>query len=784
MDPLFSAPSTSETTLTDTRFAHDRAASNGPPKPPPSPAGSEAPTVSASSSSASIPVSVPAPLSSPSPSPTPSTPIDLQRTILVEDGHPGQPAAAPGDPAHAQPTRETPAAGASAAAATQGQAPAQGQTAAPAPAPASALTPAAARALRRKRRRRRAMISRLLPAWSVSLIVHLVIFVALGAATFSDVAVETPVNIDTALGGLDRVMEETPILADPADQRLDELGDSRDLSAPAAQDDELWADERPDQGGVIATVALPTPTPTIRGVVAGDAERRLGSAVGLADLKRSPISQIPAAALSSDLYGGGNFGGDPTFGVGDTGEALNQLAHEILNHLVDHKVTVVWLLDESSSMSDDQREIAKEFDRVSSELNRFVPADKKAAGALNHALVGFGEKVHVLIDKPTTNADVIRDQIARMPIDETGIENTMRAIRESVGAFSRVVSKERKMLLVLATDESGDDGAEVEQTLEVLKKYNVPLYVLGRQAIFGYPYAHLKHVDKVTNDVYYPTIRRGPETVDVEIFQWDGLYDRWDEKPSGFAPWELARLARDSGGIYFLLPTEEGMRLHETEKTYSISQLKEYMPEYLSRDAYTQRRTESDLRRHLHLIVSATQDPNFRYRREFPIDPAGQIQAALEEGPKATIRLNDLIDLEERLKALKKHRDREPLRRWRAHYDLMLAQVVVFQIKAYEYRALMAQLAREPRKPSKAPSPNLAITFVVDHAPKGLAPETETAERYAEANKLLNNVIAEYPNTPWADLAKDALTRGFSVVLNQWEHSPNYKERESYVPKY
>ena len=744
MDPLFSTPSTSETTLTDTRFDHDAAPSNGHPRPA-SPR-ADSPTASLSGSNA-----VPSP-----PSPTPPTPIDLQKTILVEDCHAGEPvAAAPGA--------------------------APGPAAPPPPPPE---TPAAARALRRKRRRRRALLRRLLPAWSVSLMVHLAIFVILGAATFSEVADNRPVNINTALGGLDRVVEETPIFADPADERLDELGDPRDLSAPAPEDEQLWADERPDQGAMIAAVGLPTTTPAIRGVVPrADAERKLGPSGELADLKRSPISQIPDA-VATDLFGGGNFGGDPTFGVGEIGDALNQLAHEILNHLVDHKVTVVWLLDESSSMRDDKKTIAQNFDRVSAELNKFIPADKKAAGALNHALVGFGERVHIELAKPTTDADVVRRAMAQLRIDETGTENTMRAIREAVGAFSRVVSKDRKMLLVLATDESGDDGGEVEETLEALKKYNVPLYVIGRQAVFGFPNAHHKYVDPVTKDVYYPTIRRGPETADVEIFQWDGLYDRWDEKPSGFAPWELARLTRDSGGIYFLLPSEEFLRLHEVEKTYSISQLKEYMPEYLSRAAYIQRRTESDLRRNLHLIVSETQNPDFRYRREFPVEPAALVQAALEEGPKATIRLDALLEIQKRLESLKKHRDREPLRRWRAHYDLMLAQVVVFQIKAYEYRALMAQLAREPRKPSKAPTPNLAITFVVDHGPKGLAPESETAKKYAEANQLLNNVIAEYPGTPWADLAKDSLTRGFSVVLNQWEHSPNYKERESYVPKY
>ena len=111
----------------------------------------------------------------------------------------------------------------------------------------------------------------------------------------------------------------------------------------------------------------------------------------------------------------------------------------------------------------------------------------------------------------------------------------------------------------------------------------MPIYVIGRQSLFGYERAHLRYVDPVTKDVYWPTIRRGPETADIELLQWDGLHDRWDEQPSGFAPYELARLAKDSGGIYFLLPSEENMRVRQREKAYSIATLKEYVPDYDSR---------------------------------------------------------------------------------------------------------------------------------------------------------------------------------------------------------
>ncbi len=64
----------------------------------------------------------------------------------------------------------------------------------------------------------------------------------------------------------------------------------------------------------------------------------------------------------------------------EIGVALDQLAREILRHLKDHKLTVVWLFDESTSMQDDQKTIVEKFDRVSSELKLNVDPSKKAAG--------------------------------------------------------------------------------------------------------------------------------------------------------------------------------------------------------------------------------------------------------------------------------------------------------------------------------------------------------------------------------------------------------------------
>ena len=643
----------------------------------------------------------------------------------------------------------------------------------------------------RSRKRRHSRFRHLLPAWSVSLVVHVVILTALAAATFTAQDRNSkPINFDSALAGYRQgEPEDMNILADPADIPRDqavgtEYGGKAIEVAQATTDS---AGEGDDGGGAIVATAFgsgtPSATPRFRGTgkKAINERNSLPNNLNIAGIQQSPLNTLPVAA-AADLYGGGLIAGDPVFDVKNIGAALDQLAREILRHLKDHKLTVVWLFDESTSMQDDQRSILEKFDRVSSELKKNIEPGKKSSGALNHAIVGFGEGIDFVLKKPTLDIDEIGRAIKKLRTDMSGVENTMHAIVRAVEVYADIIGKDRKLMMILVTDESSEDGADVEEARQALKKYRVPLYVIGRQALFGYQFAHHRYVDPVTKDVYHPVIHRGPETADVEIFQWDGLYDRWDEQPSGFAPWELARLTKDSGGIYFLLPSEEFMRIRQRERAYSSVRLKEYQPEYNSRKVYFQNRTSHLLRRFLYEIIAETK--TYIYRRDFPIDAGELTRAAAPEMEKATRKLQQLLEIQKRLESMKPAREREPEMRWKAHYDLMLAQTVAFEVKAYEYRALMNQIIKKPPLPSKQPTPDLAITFVVDHAQEPLAPRDETAKKYAEAKRLLEDVILKHPTSPWADLARDTLDRGFSVKLNEWHHSPKYAERSQFVPKY
>lgn len=622
------------------------------------------------------------------------------------------------------------------------------------------------------------------PAWALSAIVHGTVFGVLAVAGLTP---QIQNEIVRTIGAApfdpkltDRHAEDMAIL-DPISAEPSEM-------ATTPLDMEVVTSSGSGFTGIGSAVA-PSPTPAMRG-------RRSGSPGGIStdklpDVKTpgvsSPVAGFVPGAPTVDLQGRSGVAGDPARPIESIGEALDQLAAEIIRQIAGKKLTVIWMFDESGSMRDDQKAVRDKFDHVASELKGQLDAEQKEAGVLTHLIVGFGQDLHFDLPKPTADIDLIGKAIDRLRVDESGFEHTLQAIRQTIDKFASLITKERRLMIVLVTDESGDDGAQIEEARVSALRHDVPIYVIGRQSLFGYDRAHLLYEDPVTKDHYWPAIKRGPETAAIECLQWDGLHERWDEQPAGFPPYELARMVKDTGGIYFLLPNEENLRVRRREQRYSSDILREYMPEYGSRTDYVAKRAALPLRQSLYEIIEGTK--NFGFRRHFPVELSALGEAIRNEFPIVEERLRALVAVENRLRSLQKARDRETEKRWQAQYDLMLAQIVCAQIKAFEYMACLQEMValgeRGQLKTSEMPDPNrLGIDWVLDHSKERKAPTDKTDKKYAQAERLFKDVIAKHPKTPWADLAQDCIDRGFGVQRNEWKYSPQYQERAKYVPKY
>ena len=366
---------------------------------------------------------------------------------------------------------------------------------------------------------------------------------------------------------------------------------------------------------------------------------------------------------------------------------------------------------------------------------------------------------------------------------------------------------------MIVTDESGDDGVQVDGAIAAARKARAPIYVLGREAIFGYPHTRQDWTHKETGLVFHLRIRRGPETAFPEALQWDGIHERWDAYGSGFGPYEQVRMARDTGGIFFQLPGDE-LDLRRSganeKRKFDALAMKVYQPLLLPRRTYAEERDRREFRNKIFQVISrlnptenkllfAKHDPELNMQRaHFSIEPPKfQEQAAVhfKRAARAMGLVNTSIEM---LDGVHGARAVEESQRWRAAYDLAYAQLVIFRMRLYQYILILDQHMRTGRKPQKKESNE----WNMGHTRKSILPDEQqfsalknafgmkqSREEYLEtvksqeqlALKLLRRVIELHPGTPWSRRAQHEINLGFGHRLYENFRDPRYQSMRAQI---
>ena len=260
--------------------------------------------------------------------------------------------------------------------------------------------------------------------------------------------------------------------------------------------------------------------------------------------------------VSADLPGGKR--GPAQAVVGDYKQALDRITQEILRMLAKRNVLLVWCFDQSESMKDDQQEIIARIDRVYAELDL---TDAARNDALLTMVTSFGKDFQSHTSRPTKDVEEIRAAINSVPIDPSGEEMMCSAVARSIAMCRGFTGGDRRrMALILVSDESGNEeenDSYLEMTIGVALAARCRVYVLGREAVFGSRYARVRWVHPRTGRTHNLPVDRGPETAFVEQLQTEGFEARTDAHPSGFGPYAQCRLAWQTGGIFFMLPSLE-----------------------------------------------------------------------------------------------------------------------------------------------------------------------------------------------------------------------------------
>lgn len=465
------------------------------------------------------------------------------------------------------------------------------------------------------------------------------------------------------------------------------------------------------------------------------------------------LDEVAALDISKTVVQRGTIGDE----VLDVDGAVDRITHEIVTRLEDHEVLVIWLMDQSISLLEDRQQVAARLERVFSEIDQLGGFPE---GRLLNAVAGFGLETRRLVD-PTPHPDEILRAIRELPIDDTGVENVFSAVLSSLDRYkSHHTRHQRKLMLVIWTDESGDDYALLEEAIRACQKLAAPVFTVGPSSMFGrpkgtYPYRHAE-----TGRVYPIEIDRGPDSVRLELLNLPYWFDggQLDDLRAGIGPFALTRLALATGGAYFVAPDPAD------RSPFSLATVKRYLPDYGSIDEYVQLARRSRLRSSVLEAVEVTHRRKLKETPRLEFEPTGEnFQQQLREAQQ-TVAFN-LATIDQALSAfpqqgLEKDYAEEMSLRWLAWYDLTLGRLLAMQVRCNEYNWACATMKgkgadfvnTQSNRWRFRPSPQLNF---------GSAAEKQAAE----ATRLLRRCVEQNPGTPWAVLAERELRYplGFEV---------------------
>jgi hypothetical protein len=484
----------------------------------------------------------------------------------------------------------------------------------------------------------------------------------------------------------------------------------------------------------------------------------------------APTIGIPDSIALIESVPDGDVKGEARDIVDSYQTALDRLAQELVWMLDESPVLAVWCFDQSESMRDDQKEIRDRIESVYEQLGLLGRTNNQA---LLTAVTSYGANfIDHTQHKPTADRKLIRAAIDEIPVDKTGQELMCTAVGRAINTYRDLSRRGRQMALILVTDESGDRDNNLEyleQAIAVARSAKCRVYVLGREAVFGYPFAFMHWRHPQTNRVHWLPMDRGPETGFPELLQTDGFRRRHDAFSSGFGSYEQARMARETNGVFFMLPSVEADLVGSYKEQYDLEALRPYRPDLRARMEVLVDRDQFPLRT---LIWKVIQDMNpynesaqkmVEMRMAFSLQPQEFLQQARREQAKANMQLRYMAEAEQALIAGKRLREQEADPRWQANYDIILAQLVAYQARIYEYGVALDEFIANPKTAPMMKGERVLRNWDI-HTQRKV--RTEEAKPYIErANELFAAIKKEHPGSPWAARADWELDRGFGVDL-------------------
>lgn len=449
-------------------------------------------------------------------------------------------------------------------------------------------------------------------------------------------------------------------------------------------------------------------------------------------------------------------------------------------------VLVVWLLDRTTSnykLVSGAATGAKAWYESLAVKQLTVDKEQK----LQSVVAGFDETLEYVLEEPTDDWQKVRDALGKVPQGTSGKEMTFTAVKQVLDKFGPLHGADRQLVIVILTNEVGDDAKLVDEIAPLVKRQAIPVYVVGTASPWGQatpfeeqvqrvPRTPAKAAEKAEEKTGEPAAIPGdanpvfgPESLHSERVNLPlpvvgyGFRGKPTEEliESGFGPFALERLCRAGGGAFVpVRPTSGtvygygGTKFWPTgaEMRFETSNLGKYAPDYVSEAEYQKLLSENNARAALHEAAKIGKadildNPNTQFEKG---GSEAQLKRRLDEAQQACARVAPQLDrLYEVLIPGEGDRDKLTSPRWQVEYDYALGRVLAAKVRNDSYNQMIASL-KAGKGPKDTTEYNLepADSFETSSALKKMADK---------AKLYLERVVKEHPGTPWAKMAAEDL---------------------------
>ncbi|MFM7159076.1 MAG: vWA domain-containing protein [Planctomycetaceae bacterium] len=558
------------------------------------------------------------------------------------------------------------------------------------------------------------------PGWAISLGLHGAVVLALSIWAFS---------IDNS--------EETSVLS-----ALEEI--TREIEFDSALTDQVGTSAEVNQllnpGSVMAAAAS-----SVQDQAEASLERQANDVDPEVSLSNDGPELPPEGDFSGSVETTGGTVENTAQGGGGVEGAIDRLTFEIQQSLHEKKTTIIWLFDQSLSLKERRAQIADRFENVYKQL---ASLGEGGADSLQTVVATYGKGFALLNDKPVSEIAPLVEKVRAIPNDPSGLENVFYAVAELAKKFQRERGRGRNVRLFIITDEKGDDAERyLEETLVLCRRAGIRVYVVGNVAPFGREKAFMNFTDD-TGEVYDNlAYDAGPETVEPEslnIGLWGTRPVNLDKLSSGYGPYGLTRLCKETGGLYFVAKEDAAVK-------FNPAVMRSYTPDYRPIVDYMKGLKVNKAKASLVTAAKATKIDNIPLPRlDFPAYNDNVLREAINEAQKPAAELIYKINrVAEALAIGEKDRDKVSEPRWRAAYDLAMGRALAMRVRSEGYNLMLAEMKGTPKTFTNKESNEWKIV-----ASKTINSGAAIKKEEKRATMYLKRVMDEHPETPWAFIAE------------------------------